>query len=300
MKSSSISPQSVVSFKGYYDADKIKLFEKYLEYYKRANPYLKKTDISTMRNSISSYNAFLKGAETINPVNVENQIYKKMGIPAHFDNDKHLASMVALALNIFKKLNFVLPTSIKKGPLEYGTRAICSTKDRSVIFSSLEDWSNTQESQIMERFENHTSTGHFLRTPIHEFMHSVHIAQLNKLAYIKEKVTENAYGKWLSMVLKIPDFKTEMANDAGTPFKEGNAMQYIIQHVSGYGATRPCEMFADKGAQMIADSLDFKTILPKHNPFVLKNFTEDKYINKMLDDFWMGNFSKYIQEEKSK
>lgn len=294
MKISSGAQNSKISFSGYYDAEKLKQFEKMLNYYKKANPYLKNTDIITMRNSISSYNAFLKGAETVNPVNVENQIYKRMGIPTHFESDKHLASLSAITLNIFKKLKLPLPTEIKKAPLAPNVRACCSTTDRTVTFNSSIDWSNTQEEQILDRMRNNVSTGHFLRTPIHEFMHNVHLVNLHKLAKIKQRVVENAYGKWLMMALKVPDFKTKIIDEGANIFRNGNASRYIYENVSGYGATRPVEMFADKGAQMIADTLNYKTLLPRHNPFVFKDFTEDKYLMKMLNDFWMGNFANYI------
>lgn len=294
MKISSKTHVSKTSFRGYYDAEKLRQFEKLLDYYRKTNPYLKKTDIVTMRNSISSYNAFLKGAESVNPVNVENQIYKRMGIPAHFENDKYLASLSAITLNIFKKLRLPLPAGLKKAPLEPNVRASCSTADRVVTFNSLMDWSDTQEEQILERMRNFVSSGHFLRTPIHEFMHSVHLVNLHKLAGAKQQLVDNLHGKWLKKALGTIDFKTKMINEGGAFFRNGNASRYIYENVSGYGATRPVEMFADKGAQMIADVLNYKTLLPKNNPFVFKDFTEDKYLMKMLDDFWMGNFSNYI------
>ncbi len=293
MKISSGTSAPKTSFSGYYDAEKLRQFEKLLDYYRKVNPYLKKTDIVTMRNSISSYNAFLKGARSVNPVNVENQIYKRMGIPAHFENDKYLASLSAITLNIFKKLKLPLPTGLKKAPLEPHVRASCSTSDRVVTFNSLMDWSDTQEEQILERMNNLVSSGHFLRTPIHEFMHSVHLVNLHKLAAEKQQRIANL-GGWLKQTFGTIDYKARMINDGGTFFKNGNASRYIYENVSKYGATRPVEMFADKCAQMIADTLDYKTLLPKKHPFAFKYFTEDKYLMKMMDDFWMGNFSDYI------
>lgn len=71
--------------------------------------------------------------------------------------------------------------------LEPHVRASCSTTDRVVTFNSLMDWSDTQEEQILERMKNFVSSGHFLRTPIHEFMHSVHLVNLHKLAEEKQQ-----------------------------------------------------------------------------------------------------------------
>lgn len=282
------------AFNGFYDAEKIRQFEKQLQYFRKINPYLKDIDAVTMRNSIVSYNSFLKGAESVNPSNVENQIYKRMGIPAHFQNDKYLASLTALTLNIFKKLKLPLPAAVRKEHLDYGVRACCNTTDRAVIFSSAMDWSGTQEEMINERLRNFVSSGHFLRTHIHEFMHSVHINTLDKLAHKKQAQVNLIHSAWWQQVLNIPNFKTKMINDGVKPFKDGNAVKYINEHVSAYGATRPAEMFADVGAQMIADTLNYKTILPKNNPFVFKEFTQDKYLMQMMNDFWTGNYSKYI------
>ena len=56
----------------------------------------------------------------------------------------------------------------------------------------------------------------------------------------------------------------------------------------------PAEMFAEIGAKLIANSLDMRTLRPAYNPFAFKNFTQDKYLMQMMDDFYNGRFEKYL------
>ncbi len=269
-------------------------FEKIIPQWRRYNPQLTDKDVLTMRKSIDSFIAFSKGVKSINVSNVENQIYHKYNIPAHFQGDKYLAGIAALALNVFQKLRLNLPTALYKRPLAYGVRASCSTLDRSVSFNSSIDWSNTQLEAINEKLGNGVSTGHFLRTPIHEFMHSVHIINLKKLAAQKQQFVDNLYSKHLREFLKM-DFKTQILSEGANDIQNAEAAKYIKKNVSWYASTKPVEMFAEIGTKMIADTIDTKSILPSKNPFVFKDFTEDKLLMSMMNDFWKGNFDKYIR-----
>ena len=78
------------------------------------------------------------------------------------------------------------------------------------------------------------------------------------------------------------------------PFKEGSVQNFVQENVSGYAGKQPSEMFAEKGAQMIADVLDMKTLRPRNNPFAFMQFTENKFLAQMMDDIWNGKFEKYV------
>jgi hypothetical protein len=78
-------------------------------------------------------------------------------------------------------------------------------------------------------------------------------------------------------------------------FRHGNLQDYIAQKVSTYGSTKPVELYAEIGTKMIANSLDSKTIMPVNNPFVFRQFTQDKFLMTMMDDFNKGDFNKYLQ-----
>ena len=282
------------NFGRYFDPKMMKWFEDYLAQARQTNPYLTAKDIATMRNSISSFNAFYKGAQQVNPVNIENEIYKKFGIPAKFYGDNFLASMVALSLNIFKKLKMPLPTSVSKGVLENHVNASCFPHDRSVVFNSLVDWSDTQVEAIVGKLHGITSTGHFLRTPLHEFMHSVNVAKLKELAAKKMQQVNSINSPNIRKLLTM-DFYTPKVIEGAYPIKNKAAADYIAKNVSEYAATKPVEMFADIGAKMIADNLNYKTLLPQRHPFAFKDFTEDKYLMQIMNDVWNGNFEKYIK-----
>lgn len=289
-----IYTNSTPSFKRYFDANMRKNFERMVDYYKRINPYLKDEDIMVMQNSIDSFNAVYKGAQTINTTNVENQIYNKFHIPTDFKGNKFLASMTALTLNIFQKLRLPLPTGIKVAPQKGNIAGSCSTYTREITFNANEDWSDVQYCMIYQKLENWSSSGHFLSTPVHEFMHSVHLFNLHKLAAQKQQIVDSLYSKMLRDFLKM-DFKTTMINQAGSPLINKNANRAVNQKVSEYGSSTPAEMFADIGAKMITYNLDRKTILPSKNPFVFKDFTEDKHMMQIMNDVWKGNVSQYIQ-----
>lgn len=281
------------SFKRYFDDAARKEFRRLVEHYKRVNPYLKGEDIMVMQNSIDSFNAVYNGARTINTKNVENEIYKKFHIPADFKGNKFVASMTGLTLNIFHKLHLPLPTGIMVAAERPRVAASCDTLKRNITFNENNDWSDIQYRMIIEKLENWSSTGHFLATPIHEFMHSVHLFNLHKLAAQKQQIVDSLHSKMLRDFLKM-DFKTIMIDQAGSPLVNQTASRHISQKVSAYGIVKPAEMFADIGAKMITYNLDRKTILPSRNPFVFKDFTEDKYLMKIMNDVWKGNVSEYI------
>ena len=286
--------EKTTSFKRYYDAEMMKEFEKLVKYYKKHNPRLQGEDIAVMRKSIDSFNAVYKGAQTVNTENVENQIYKKFKIPADFKGEKFIASMSALTLNIFKKLHLPLPTGIYVAPLNEHVAASCDTMDRFITFNQNGDWANSQYRAIIEKLANWSSTGHFLQTPIHEFMHSAHLANIHKIAAQKQQLVDSLHSKMLRDFLKM-DFKTKMINEAGAALADPLANQKVAQKVSEYGSYTPAEMYADIGAKMITYNLDRKTVLPTRNPFVFKDFTEDKYLMKMMNDIWSGNVKDYIK-----
>lgn len=282
------------NFGRYFDPNMMKWFEEYLAQSRQVNPYLTSKDITTMRNSINSFNAFYKGASSVNPITVQNEIYKKFSIPADFKGDKFLASIVALSLNIFKKLNLPLPTMITKAPLEEDVSACCRTMDRSVVFNSLVDWSDTQFEAIVGKLQGITSTGHFLKTALHEFMHNVNIYRLQELAQKKMQQVNSIKSPNIRKLLSM-DFYTPKIKEGIYPFKDKVTADYIEKNVSKYAATKPVEMFADIGAKMITDNLNYKTLLPQRHPFAFKDFTEDKYLMQIMNDVWNGNFEKYIR-----
>lgn len=282
------------SFKRYYDAVLMKEFEGWIKQYKKVNPYLKGEDIAVMRKSIDSFNAVYKGVQTTSVQNIENQIYNKFHIPADFKGDKFIAAMSALTLNIFQKLRLPLPTGLYVKPLENHVSGCCDTMRRFVTFNQNQDWSDIQRLTAREKFLNWSSTGHFLKTPIHEFMHSVHLSNLHKLAAQKQQKINAIQSKLLRDFLNM-DFKTNMINQAGSPLIDKTANSQVLTKVSRYGSSTPAEMYADIGAKMISYILDRKTLLPTKNPFVFKDFTEDKYLMKMMNDVWAGNITGYIK-----
>ncbi len=282
-----------LSFKRYYDKELKRAFEKELAKALKKNKNISPQDVLVMRNSIESYNAFYKGALTVNAQKLENDIYKKFKIPCDFGGDKFLAAMAGLTLNIFQKLKLPLPTGIYKRLDRQSYLASCDTINRYVVFNALYDWSDSQSRAIAYKLSQNKSTGHFLHTPLHEFMHSVHLFNLHKVAADKQQLFDKTHSKIFRDFVKM-DFKTTMIVDSMSDFKNKPAANYVSNKVSEYGSTKPIEMFADIGAKMIAEVLDTKTILPKRNPFVFKDFTGDKFLMQMMNDFWRGNFSKYI------
>src|SRR5574344_2250078 len=57
-------------------------------------------DVETMRESINSFVAFMKGIDLINPKQIENDLYKKFNISSNFQGNKIVAGCTALTANI--------------------------------------------------------------------------------------------------------------------------------------------------------------------------------------------------------
>lgn len=286
--------KSKPNFKGYYTPAKLREFEALVKEYSVKNPYLTGTDINKMRASIKSFNAFYKGTKTLSPDRISNELYHKFGIPSDFKGDKFVAGCSALTANIFHRLHLPQPSALSKKRLESGVLGSCNPQNRNVSFAFDTNWENVQDETIIAKLLNHSSSGHFLKTFIHEFMHSVHVSNLHKLGQqAVNGILPN--GQRIQFLQQNPAMVSRALNEGAVPFTQGSAKKYVMQKVSTYGSSKPVEMYAEIGTEMITDVLDTKNLLPKNNPFVFKNFTQDKFLMGMMDDFWNGNFEKYIR-----
>jgi len=300
LQTNTIAPKTKqnTAFTGYYSPQGVQQLEKYIiDMARQGGRHLTDTDIATMRKSISSYNAFYNGAKTVNPQRISNDLYHKFQIPSDFRGDKILASASALVANIFHQLKLPQPKGIFKYPLGPKIMGNCELTTRIIRFTDDFYWPEVQGEAIKAKVNNHSSTGHFLKTFIHEFMHNYHIKRLDDI--LANSQSNQAYANILnSPVFKAlrqqPNFVTKIFVQNGTEIKNPKVKDYIANKLSQYGSTMPAEMFAETGAKLIADSLDMKTLRPSHNPFAFKDFTQDKFLMQMMDDFYNGNFDKYL------
>lgn len=251
-------------------------------------------DVETMRESINSFVAFMKGIDLINPKQIENDLYKKFNISSNFQGNKIVAGCTALTANIFHKLKLVQPTAVKLTRLQDNVYGNCCGFNREININSSMDWTQIQNWAINEKLEGFHATGHFLSTFIHEFMHNVHFDKIQKLAANPQYSNNQNVQSMVNIIINPNGIITEKLNKNSTSFANDSIESYVKQKVSTYGSKMPAEMYAEKGAQMIADVLDMKTLRPKNNPFAFKDFTQDSYLMKMLDDFNAGNFDPYI------
>jgi len=278
------------SFKGY----DIKPFERMIkDAYIRG--IINNKDQILMNQSISSFKAFMDGLSQLNPVRIENELYKKFNIKANFYGNKIVAGCTALTANIFHKLKLVQPpmVSFKRSENDrwYG---VCRWLDRGVEINSLYNWEDVQRITISERLNGSKSSGHFLAIFIHEFMHSVHFNNIYQLAKDPTYKNHAAVQKMINAVISKGNAVTEKLELGSKPFKDIGVESFVKTEVSEYGSTQPSEMFAEKGAQMIAEVLDPITIRPTHNPFAFMKFTENSYLAQMMDDIYNGKIEKYV------
>lgn len=286
------------AFTAYYSPQGVQQLEKYIiDMSKQSGSRLTNTDIITMRKSISSFNAFYDGAKTVNPQRISNDLYSKFKIPSDFKGDKILAAASALAANIFHQLKLPQPKGIFKAPLGAGIMGDCSVGTRVVRFTDGFYWPDVQNEAIKAKVNNFSSTGHFLKTFIHEFMHNYHIKRLNDVtagAQTNPVFASIKNSPLFKAVCQQQNLVTKTFVQNGTEITNAQTKDYIAAKLSQYGSTMPAEMFAEAGAKLISDSLDMRTLRPSHDPFAFKNFTQDKYLMQMMDDFYNGKFDKYL------
>lgn len=287
------STQTPKNFKAFYTPSQIKQLEEYIMANRHYNPRMTGIDISKLRESIASFNAFYSGTKTLNPQNVSNELYHKMGIPSDFRGDKIMAGCSALAANIFHKLGLPMPKGVYKDALGPGVMGCCNGDTRVVRFTNDFDWSMVQNEALQAKVSNFSSSGHFLKTFLHEFFHNVQVKQLHDIN-TKKTASSLINSKVYQLLGQNPDFETRSLWQNGSEIKNLTAKSYIQEKVSLYGATLPAEAYTETATKMVTDTLDKRTLRPTNNPFVFKNFTQDKKLMEMMDDFYNGRFEKYI------
>ena len=287
------SSNTTTNFKAFYSPQQIRELERFILANKHLNPQVNGLEIMRMRESIDSFNAFYNGTKTINPINISNELYRKMRIPSDFKGDKILAGACALTANIFHKLNLPQPKGIYKEPLEKGVLGNCNGMNRIVKFTTDFDWSMAQLEAIQARITNFSSSGHFLKNFLHEFFHNVQIKQLHELSQLRAS-SSLINSKVFEILGYNPDLKTRSLWQNGLEIKNLQAKSYIKEKLSIYGSTLPAEAYTETTTKMVTDTLDKRTLRPTHNPFVFKDFTQDKKLMEMMEDFYNGRFEKYI------
>lgn len=259
--------------------------ERVLQDLKRQNT----TDSIKLLNSCKGFNAVYRGAENLNPDKIARELADKFNIGSDFGNNPLFAAFSALTVNIFRKLNFPLPSNVLLKDLS-GTwyskcLGICCTSPfdadiyrkfggsfplKSVIMNATQDWSSIQDYMLEAKRRNHTSTGHFLDVFIHEFMHSAHLTNLEKRYGAKEG------GKFMRKFQK--------------DFTNKDTIAMIKNETSNYGATKPCEMIAEEMTELVVDSLNPRTLLPDEMIFRMNRLKEPFEMDKLIDACWNGDF----------
>ncbi|MCM1339709.1 MAG: hypothetical protein NC191_08565 [Muribaculaceae bacterium] len=286
------------AFTAYYTPQGVEQLEKFImDMARQKGSHLTDIDIAVMRRSIASFNAFYNGTKTLNPQRISNDLYHKFNIPSDFRGDRILAGASALVANIFHKLKLTQPKGIYKDTLGPNIMGDCNLGTRIIRFTDQFYWPEVQQEAIKSRVSNHSSSGHFLKTFIHEFMHNYHIKRLDDI--LDQSQANPTYASitcspTFRALRQQPNFVTRIFVQNGTEIRNERVKDYIANKLSQYGSTMPAEMFAESGAKLIANSLDMKTLRPLYNPFTFKNFTQDKFLMQMMDDFYNGKFDKYL------
>lgn len=281
------------NFKAFYSPQQIKNMRNFILENKHLNPKIDGVEIMRMMDSMDSFNAFYKGLKSISAQGVANELYRKMGIPADFNGDKILAGCCGLVANIFHHLHLPQPKGIYKTALEPNVLGCCNGMTRILKFTSDFDWNKIQNEAIEAKVCNFSSSGHFLKTILHEFFHNVQVKQLHDIA--KRRTSSPLINTKVFEILGFnPDFKTKLILDNMAKISNEKVKRLLEEKVSSYGATLPAEAYTETVTKMVTDVLNKKTLRPICNPFVYKEFTQDKALMEILTDFYTGNFQKYI------
>ncbi len=238
-------------------------------------------------NSCLGFNAVYRGAQEVNPDTMARQIEDKFHINCDFGNNPLVACFTALTSNIFHKLRFTQPTNVILKDLSKTRNyknilGLCSVHPydddlyetfgetfplRSVIMNTTQDWGSIQSDMIRMRNNNHLSTNHFLAPFIHEFMHSMHFANLVK-----------RFGTGSGKMTKLQ-----------REFKNKNTKYMLQRETSQYGSTSPCEMFAEEMTELVVDSLNPRTLMPNEILFKMNRKKESFEMDVLLNACWNGD-----------
>lgn len=238
-------------------------------------------------NSCLGFNAVYRGAENMNPDRISRQMADKFHIGTEFGNNPLVAAFSALTTNIFHKLGFSLPSNVVLKDLSgtYYSKAlgICCTHQydqdiyrkfgrsfplKTVVMNETQDWYSIQDYMINAKKVNHSSTGHFLSVFIHEFIHSAHLSNLEKRFGSKSSSLMHKFQK---------------------DFTNKDTIALIKKETSNYGSTKPCEMIAEEMTELVANSLNPKTLLPNEMIFKINRLKEPFSMDKLIDACWNGD-----------
>ena len=150
---------------------------------------------------------------------------------------------------------------------------------RTIIINENIDWSNIQTKMVLAKLNNDYSTGHFLTTFIHEFMHSAHLDNLMK---IFNKDCEYIFSKLQKK------------------YKNLNTICMLNKETSKYGATYPSETVAEEFTELIVNSLNHKTLLPNEMIFKMQWLKEPFLMNKFIRACWDGDVKQVEKFRKDK
>jgi len=238
-------------------------------------------------NSCLGFNAVYRGAQKVNPDTMAREIADKFHIKCDFGNNPLVACFTALTSNIFHKLGYTQPPSVLLRDLDRtqkyrGSLGICEVYPfdmdiyntfkethplRTVVINSSTNWDDIQNLMIEQRNINQFSTNHFLATFIHEYMHNVHFDHLEK-----------RFGSGSKLFAKMQK-----------QFKNNDTIFMLQRETGNYGATRPCEMFAEEMTELIVDSLNPKTIMPDEVILKMNRLKENFVMDKLLEACWNGD-----------
>lgn len=213
--------------------------------------------------------------------------FKNRGIEANFSGNKVAAACSKMTAQIFQRLRLPLPAAIlafdfknndkltikdKEKALGYccgaGIKTDKQYPNRTVLFdTALMD--NILYFNYCEngRIKNHKSLcTHFLGTFIHEFIHSAHYENLQKLHK----------DDWIDVSNKL----NKKNIDKLKPFLSYNS--------GGYASENLFELIAEEYEKIIADSLDKNLNLPRYNPFIKASHERHKKLNTVIQNAWNG------------
>lgn len=248
-------------------------------------------------DSVLAYNAVWRGAQNVNPDKIAKELMDKFKIKVEFGNNPLFASYTALAVNIFHKLGYPKPPGILLKDLRglsyknyIGMCAVHPKNDEiyrrfgkdfpvgTVIMNSAKNWGDTninlniQEEMIELYKQKHSSTCHFLSPFIHEFFHNLHIKNLQKRFKNSSKIM------W------------KLQKD----FQNKDTITFIKKETGKYGATKPCELFAEEMTELVVNSLNPKNLLPNEMIFRIERCKEPILMDKLIDACWNGD-TKFLE-----
>lgn len=245
------------------------------------------------QKSLIKHNALAKELD----VGAVRDYFQSLGIPYDMsdfslDIQKIIGYCCFNTSEIFRQLNMVLPVKLVSEYMDNNlTLGACyfasgyNKPIRTVVFNPNYDWDDF----IMSFNDNngHFSTGHFLHTFIHEFVHNINFHRIYSKFGCPEPNPMYYYNPDVARIMNA--FNSKIYDNDGNVLNNNyisDDVRITLKDSSGYGSTLLPETLAEEITRNIVNCLDLMELRLNKNPFPV--YIPNPKLNQVVYEAWEG------------